>query len=138
MSRRVVITGLGTVNPLGNNVHDFWEGVKENRLGISKVEQFDTDAIGVSVAGQVKDFEPTDFIDKKEAKKMAADNLELFLSKLEEKGLQIIEKNVMMDKEKNSYIFQGTVLTKEKLESYRATKQLEVPKEEGTVENESE
>jgi hypothetical protein len=44
----------------------------------------------------------------------------------------------MMDKEKNSYIFQGTVLTKEKLESYRATKQLEVPKEEGTVENESE
>ena len=77
-------------------------------------------------------------IDKKEAKKMAADNLELFLSKLEEKGLQIIEKNVMMDKEKNSYIVQGTVLTKEKLESYRATKQLEVPKEEGTVENESE
>ena len=44
----------------------------------------------------------------------------------------------MMDKEKNSYIFQGTVLTKEKLESYRVTKQLEVPKEEGTVENESE
>lgn len=77
-------------------------------------------------------------IDKKEAKKMAADNLELFLSKLEEKGLQIIEKNVMMDKEKISYIFQGTVLTKEKLESYRVTKQLEVPKEEGTVENESE
>ena len=77
-------------------------------------------------------------IDKKEAKKMAADNLELFLSKLEEKGLQIIEKNVMMDKEKNSYIFQGTVLTKEKLESYQVTKQLEVPKEEGTVENESE
>ena len=77
-------------------------------------------------------------IDKKEAKKMAADNLELFLSKLEENGLQIIEKNVMMDKEKNSYIFQGTVLTKEKLESYRVTKQLEVPKEEGTVENESE
>ena len=77
-------------------------------------------------------------IDKKEAKKMAANNLELFLSKLEEKGLQIIEKNVMMDKEKNSYIFQGTVWTKEKLESYRVTKQLEVPKEEGTVENESE
>ena len=64
--------------------------------------------------------------------------LEESFSKLEEKGLQIIEKNVMMDKEKNSYIFQGTVLTKEKLESYRATKQLEVPKEEGTVENESE
>lgn len=77
-------------------------------------------------------------IDKKEAKEMAADNLDLFLSKLEEKGLQIIEKNVMMNKEKNNYIFQGTVYTKEKLESYRKTKKLEVPKEEGTVENESE
>ena len=70
MSRRVVVTGLGTVNPLGNNVHDFWEGIKANRLGISKVEQFETKEIGVSVAGQVKGFEPTDFIDKKDAKRM--------------------------------------------------------------------
>lgn len=70
MSRRVVVTGLGTINPLGNNVHDFWEGIKENRLGISKIEQFETDNIGVSVVGQVKGFEPTDFIDKKEAKRM--------------------------------------------------------------------
>lgn len=70
MSRRVVITGLGTVNPLGNNVHDFWEGIRENRLGIARVEQFETKDIGVSVAGEVKNFEPTDFIDKKEARKM--------------------------------------------------------------------
>lgn len=70
MSRRVVITGLGTVNPLGNNVEDFWEGIKANKLGISKVEQFDTEDIGVYVAGEVKNFEPTDFIDKKEAKRM--------------------------------------------------------------------
>lgn len=70
MSRRVVITGLGTVNPLGNNVHDFWEGIKENRLGISRIEQFETTDVGISVAGQVKGFEATDFIDKKEAKRM--------------------------------------------------------------------
>lgn len=70
MSRRVVITGLGTVNPLGNNVKDFWEGIKANKLGISKVEQFDTEDIGVYVAGEVKNFEPTDFIDKKDAKRM--------------------------------------------------------------------
>ncbi len=70
MSRRVVITGLGTINPLGNNVHDFWEGVKANKLGIAKIEQFETDDIGVSVAGEVKGFEPTDFIEKKEARKM--------------------------------------------------------------------
>ena len=70
MSRRVVITGLGTINPLGNNVHEFWEGVKSNRLGISRIEDFETDDIGIKVAGTVKDFEPTDFIEKKEARKM--------------------------------------------------------------------
>lgn len=70
MSRRVVITGLGTVNPLGNSVPDFWENVKANKLGISKIEQFDTDDIGVSVAGEVKDFDPTLCIDKKDAKRM--------------------------------------------------------------------
>lgn len=76
-------------------------------------------------------------IDKKEAKKMAADNLELFLSKLEEKGLQIIEKNVMMDKRKIVIYFRAP-FDEGKVRTYRATKQLEVPKEEGTVENESE
>lgn len=70
MSRRVVITGLGTVNPLGNNVKDFWGNLKANKLGISKVEHFDTEDIGVTVAGMVKNFEPTDFIEKKEARKM--------------------------------------------------------------------
>ncbi|MBQ7046350.1 MAG: beta-ketoacyl-ACP synthase II, partial [Oscillospiraceae bacterium] len=70
MSRRVVITGLGTVNPLGNNVAEFWEGIKANKVGINKIEQFDTEDIGVKVAGEVKNFEPTDFIEKKEARKM--------------------------------------------------------------------
>ncbi len=70
MSRRVVVTGLGTVNPLGNNVSDFWEGIKENKIGINKIEQFDTEAVQIKVAGEVKNFEPTDFIEKKEARKM--------------------------------------------------------------------
>lgn len=70
MSRRVVITGLGTVNPLGNNVADFWEGIKANKVGINKIEQFETDDISIRVAGEVKNFEPTDFIEKKEARKM--------------------------------------------------------------------
>ncbi len=68
MSRRVVITGLGTINPLGNNVHEFWEGVKSNKLGIDRIKEFETDDIGVSVAGIVKGFEPTDFIEKKSEK----------------------------------------------------------------------
>lgn len=77
-------------------------------------------------------------VGKKEAKAIVARDLELYLSKLEEKGLQITEKNVIMDTEKNEYVFQGTILAEEKLETYRDTEILEVPKQEGTVENESE
>ena len=70
MSRRVVITGLGTINPLGNNVHEFWEGVKSNKLGIDRIKEFETDDIGVSVAGIVKGFELRTSLKKKEARKM--------------------------------------------------------------------
>ncbi len=57
MSRRVVVTGLGTVNPLGNNVHDSWENIKQGKCGISKIEKFDASDIGIHVAGQVKDYD---------------------------------------------------------------------------------
>jgi len=77
-------------------------------------------------------------VSKEQAKKLAANNLELFLSKLEEKGVQITEKNVIMDTEKNEYVFKGTITACEKFEAYQDTEQKEVPKEEGTVENESE
>ena len=55
MGRRVVITGLGAVTPLGNNVSDTWTGVKENRLGISLIDRFDAADLPIKVAGQVKD-----------------------------------------------------------------------------------
>ena len=57
MSRRVVITGLGTVNPLGNNVADFWENIKQGKCGISKIEKFDASDIGIHVAGQVQNYD---------------------------------------------------------------------------------
>ncbi|MGN0291636.1 MAG: sporulation protein YqfD, partial [Lachnospiraceae bacterium] len=83
---------------------------------------------------RIKEYE----LSKKEAKELAAKNLSLFLSKLEEKGLQIIEKNVIMDTEKNDYLFEGTIITEENFGIYQDSKILEVPKEEGTVENELE
>lgn len=83
---------------------------------------------------RIKEYE----LSEKEAKELAAKNLSLFLSKLEEKGLQIIEKNVIMDTEKNDYLFEGTIITEENFGIYQDSKILEVPKEEGTVENEFE
>lgn len=68
--RRVVITGMGTVNPLGKNVEEFWENIKANKNGLSFVDQFDATDFPVKVVGAVKDFDPSLYIDKKDAKRM--------------------------------------------------------------------
>ena len=65
MSRRVVITGMGTINPLGKNVNEFWENIKANKNGLSFVDQFDASDFPVKIVGAVKDFDPTEYIDKK-------------------------------------------------------------------------
>ena len=76
MSRRVVITGLGAVTPLGTGVDKFWEGIKANKLGISFIDSFDTSRTGVKIAGVVRDFNEEDYFDvpgcfdKKEARRM--------------------------------------------------------------------
>lgn len=76
MSRRVVITGLGAVTPLGTGVEKFWEGIKANKIGFSFIDAFDTEATGVRIGGVVRDFDETLYyntegcFDKKEAKRM--------------------------------------------------------------------
>lgn len=70
MKRRVVITGLGTINPLGHNLSETWENVKKGVCGISEITQMDTTNFTVKVAGEVKDFDPAQYIDKKEARTM--------------------------------------------------------------------
>ena len=70
MSRRVVITGMGTVNPLGKNVDEFWENIKANKIGLSYVDQFDASDFPVKIVGAVKDFDPSAYIDKKESRRM--------------------------------------------------------------------
>ncbi len=69
--RRVVITGMGTVNPLGNNVADFWEGAIAAKSGVGWLTQVDSSNYDIHIAGEVKDFTPEDFIDRKEARRMA-------------------------------------------------------------------
>lgn len=69
--RRVVVTGLGTVNPTGGNVPDSWQAVRDGVCGIAPITAFDTTNFKVKLAGEVKDFDPTVAIDKKEARKMA-------------------------------------------------------------------
>ena len=76
MSRRVVITGMGVVTPLGTGVEKFWEGIKANKIGISKIDMYDTERTGITLSGLVRDFDETAYyetkgcFDKKEAKHM--------------------------------------------------------------------
>lgn len=68
--RRVVVTGIGTINPIGHNVEETWKSIEEGRCGIAPISLFDTKDMKVTLAGEVKDFDVTKYIDKKEAKKM--------------------------------------------------------------------
>ena len=70
MSRRVVITGLGTVNPLGNNVETTWDNVKKGVCGIDEITRIDTTNHAVKLAGEVKNLDVTAVIDKKDARRM--------------------------------------------------------------------
>ncbi len=68
--RRVVITGVGTINPCGNSVQATWANLLAGKSGISTIDRFDVSDYACKIAGQVKDFNPDDTIDKKEQKKM--------------------------------------------------------------------
>ncbi len=70
LANRVVITGLGAVTPIGIGKDKFWESLLAGKSGIGKITQFDATEFKAQIAGQINDFVPSDFIDKKEAKRM--------------------------------------------------------------------
>jgi 3-oxoacyl-[acyl-carrier-protein] synthase II len=70
MNHRVVITGLGAITPIGNNVKDFFDNVRIGKCGIDFINNFDTEAYNVKLAAQVKDFDPKNYMDAKEARRM--------------------------------------------------------------------
>ena len=68
--RRVVVTGLGAVTPIGNNVEDFWAGIREGKVGIGPITKFDTTEYKVKIAAEVKDFNVKERLDNKAARRM--------------------------------------------------------------------
>lgn len=68
--RRVVITGMGAVTPIGNNIKDYWQGLQEGRNGIGLITKFDASEFDTKIAAELKGFNAEDFIDKKTAKRM--------------------------------------------------------------------
>lgn len=70
MGRRVVVTGMGAITPIGNDVDSFWSGLKEKKVGIGPITRFDTGDYKVKLAGQVKEFDPGEFMDVRAARRM--------------------------------------------------------------------
>lgn len=70
MKKRVVVTGLGVVSPIGNNVEDFWQGIKEEKIGFAPITYFDTTNFKCKLAAELKDFYPEEYMDKKSARRM--------------------------------------------------------------------
>ena len=68
--RRVVVTGLGAMTPIGHNVEETWKGIEEGVCGIAPITLFDATDMKVKVAGEIKDFHVEDYLDKKAARKM--------------------------------------------------------------------
>lgn len=69
-NRRVVITGMGAITPIGNSVEEFWSGIKEGKTGFGPITYFDTADYRCKLAAEVKDFDPTQYMDKKSARRM--------------------------------------------------------------------
>lgn len=96
MKRRVVVTGLGLITPLGTGVQKTWEGICKGTSGIDRISSFDAAEYPARIAGEVRDFNPEDFIERKEIKKM-----DIFIQyalgagtmAVENAGLKISEEN---------------------------------------------
>ena len=67
---RVVVTGLGAITPIGNDVASFWQGLKDKKVGIAPITYFDTTDYKAKLAGEVKDFDPKKYMDPKAARRM--------------------------------------------------------------------
>ena len=72
MNRRVVVTGLGAITPIGNNVPEFWSAVKQQKVGIGEITHFDATDYKCHLAAEVKDFDAKEYMDFRSAKRMEA------------------------------------------------------------------
>ena len=94
--KRVVVTGLGMITPLGIGVKDSWEGLIAGRSGIRRITHFDSSSFPTKIAGEVEGFDPEDYIESKEIKKMDRFIHFAFAAAkmvIDDSGLQITDSN---------------------------------------------
>ena len=104
MSRRVVVTGMGAITPIGNSVDEFWNAVKEEKIGFGEITRFDASEYKAHVAAEVKDFDGKNYMDAKTAKRM-----ELFCQYAVAAAKEAIE-DAGLDMEKEDPYMVGTAV----------------------------
>lgn len=99
MERRVVVTGMGAITPIGKTVDEFWKGIKNGECGIDEISQFDTTDYKVKLAAEVKNFMPEDYFDRKGVKRLERfSQFAIIAAKEAMKDSGITEENTNMNK----------------------------------------
>lgn len=99
MERRVVITGLGAITPIGKNVKETWEGIENKKCGIDKISLFDSTNFKTSLAAEVKEYNPLDYLEPKQAKRLdRSSQFALIASKEAVKDSGITQENTDFEK----------------------------------------
>lgn len=96
MNRRVVVTGMGIVSPLGNDLITSWDGIVHGRSGIGPITQIDASKFSTQIAGEIKGFDPMKFVSAKDVKKMDSFiyyGIGAAFMALDDAGLEITETN---------------------------------------------
>lgn len=94
--RRVVVTGLGIVSPVGSTIEKSWSNILAGKSGVGEISRFDTDAFGVKIAAEVSDFDVSDYLDRKDARKMDPFihyGLAASIQAIEDSGYTVTEEN---------------------------------------------
>ncbi|OHD11195.1 MAG: beta-ketoacyl-[acyl-carrier-protein] synthase II, partial [Spirochaetes bacterium GWB1_36_13] len=103
MSKRVVVTGMGIISPLGHTIDEYWKNILAGKSGVARISKFDPDAanLSVKIAAEVRNFNPEDYIDKKQIKRMDVFT-QFALAGVKEALAQskLIEQDASLDKER--------------------------------------
>lgn len=96
MNRRIVVTGLGLITPVGNTVADTWDAIKAGRSGIGMIDSFDTEAFSVKIGGSIRDLDLDAYMSKKDARKMDPFihyGIASAVQAIDDAGLEVTEEN---------------------------------------------
>ncbi|MEI7591246.1 MAG: beta-ketoacyl synthase N-terminal-like domain-containing protein, partial [Deltaproteobacteria bacterium] len=105
MKKRVVVTGLGMLSPVGNSVEESWMAVCQSHSGIGKITKFDTNDLSVKIAGEVKNFDPLQFVSKSEARRL--DDFILYATVASK--MAMADANIIIDSERLGVVIGSAV-----------------------------